>query len=538
MPNTTDYLNELINQKKKLAQNITAKGVTASENEKFNPLVDKVAQIEELRGEERTLDNIVDITDGSSISKVINYPDTVPSESVDIGVKVSSKNILDSTLWSTASSNKGLTIQYLPDEDCFVANGTITPTSSETSADIGIKSVNIPINNDKKYTLSAKYISGESEMSNLMFTCRDTLGSSGKQVISISPLLDKQNHTTTSVINATAIKDVRFYFYMGSTTPKTVTNYKFRIQLEESDTATTYTPYVPDLTATKVIRYGKNLFDMSLTLSTDYFDTGGGKLTVEEILENGYIVQGNKGASGKGDSVWTNGWFAPCAGNGQRNKVGCYVPAGVTITWSYDVTLLEKPHYPDDDYPYTFRTYNASYSSNSVQKPIKEYINLQLGVKKHIVVTDVNPRAGILCPQFTLNSNKLKIENIQLEIGNTDTNYNSFIKTEYTPAADGTVTGIKNLTPVTTLVTDGSIVISEVLKHISAKNHTTVLPSTGKNGITKVNQPIVDSNVDDNIAPENIKSGVQILGVDGTYEGTTDADYLYDETSQTVTIIG
>ena len=153
------------------------------------------------------------------------------------------KNLINSALWSTASSGKGLTIQYLPDEDCFVANGTITPTSSETSADIGIKSVNIPINKGKKYTLSVKYVSGESEMSNLHFVCRDALGSGGNQVIRINPALDKQDHTATSIVNATAIKDVRFYFYVGGTTSKTVTNYKFRIQLEESDVATDYEPY-------------------------------------------------------------------------------------------------------------------------------------------------------------------------------------------------------------------------------------------------------------------------------------------------------
>ena len=34
-----------------------------------------------------------------------------------------------------------------------------------------------------------------------------------------------------------------------------------------------------------------------------------------------------------------------------------------------------------------------------------------------------------------------------------------FSKTEYTPAEDGTVSEIKNLTPVTTLITDGSTVM-------------------------------------------------------------------------------
>lgn len=364
----------------------------------------------------------------NKLAETLYYPKNIVSETKDIQVQLSSKNILDPTLWSTASSGKGLTIQYLPDEDCFVANGTITPTSSETAADIGIKSVNIPINKGKKYTLSIKYVSGESEMSNLMFTCRDTLGSGGNQVISISPILDKQNHTTTNVINATAIKDVRFYFYMGGTTPKTVTNYKFRIQLEENPAATDYTSFVSDFSESKVYRYEKNLFDMRLLDPIGFYDLGSYKLTVDEVLDNGYIVQGNKGTTGKGDSSWGNGWFNPGGQHALKNKWGTYVPAGVPITWSYDVTLLEKPYYPDDDYSYTFRTVNRT--TNQIQKPIKENISLTLNEKKHITVTGVNPTSGILTPQFTLNSNKLKIENIQLEIGNTDTGYIPFYDNE------------------------------------------------------------------------------------------------------------
>lgn len=280
-------------------------------------------------------------------------------------------------------------------------------------------------------------------------------------------------------------------FYPTGTAGETYTI--SNIQLEIGSTATDYTSYVSDFSASKVYRYGKNLFDMSLILPTDYFDTGSNKLTVEEVLENGYIVQGKKGGSGKGDGVWSNGWFAPCTGNGQRNKLGCYVPAGATITWSYDVTLLEKPYYPDDNYQYTFRTYNASYSSGSTQKPDKDFIDLELGVKKHIKVTGVNRRAGILCPQFTLNSNKLKIENIQLEIGNTGTNYNSFIKTEYTPNSSGTIINIPNHYPITRLaVNNNSVVIGSatgVYKHI--------LPNEDKNCFIKVWQPIEEEAFND-----------------------------------------
>ena len=46
MSTTNDYLNELVNQKKQLAQNLATKGIEASEDEKFNTLVPKVLEIQ------------------------------------------------------------------------------------------------------------------------------------------------------------------------------------------------------------------------------------------------------------------------------------------------------------------------------------------------------------------------------------------------------------------------------------------------------------------------------------------------------------
>ena len=47
----------------------------------------------------------------------------------------------------------------------------------------------------------------------------------------------------------------------------------------------------------------------------------------------------------------------------------------------------------------------------------------------------------------------------------------------------------------------------------------TILPSSGKNAITQVNVDAVTSAIDNNIQAGNIKSGVTILEVTGTYEG-------------------
>lgn len=85
----------------------------------------------------------------------------------------------------------------------------------------------------------------------------------------------------------------------------------------------------------------------------------------------------------------------------------------------------------------------------------------------------------------------------------------------YTPTATGEVTGITTLYPTTTLLTADSTVFTD----ISGDVYKTIVPSNGKNGITKVFQPNVTSGIDSNIVPENIKKGITILGITGTYEG-------------------
>lgn len=51
-----------------------------------------------------------------------------------------------------------------------------------------------------------------------------------------------------------------------------------------------------------------------------------------------------------------------------------------------------------------------------------------------------------------------------------------------------------------------------------------IVPSDGKNGITRLTVEAVDSSIDENIKPENIKEGTNILGVDGQYRGIDTSD--------------
>lgn len=104
----------------------------------------------------------------------------------------------------------------------------------------------------------------------------------------------------------------------------------------------------------------------------------------------------------------------------------------------------------------------------------------------------------------------------QLELGSTATAYEPYQGQTYTPTVSGEVTGITNLYPVTTLLTNNAGVVFE---QITGGFYKEILPSTDKNGITKVYQPSVDNTIDSNIKPENIKKGVKILGILGTYDG-------------------
>lgn len=62
-----------------------------------------------------------------------------------------------------------------------------------------------------------------------------------------------------------------------------------------------------------------------------------------------------------------------------------------------------------------------------------------------------------------------------------------------------------------------------------------ITPDEGFNGLSKVVIPGVTNEIDSNILPENIKSGITILGVTGTYTGEKSTDNTSTETTQSNT---
>lgn len=89
-----------------------------------------------------------------------------------------------------------------------------------------------------------------------------------------------------------------------------------------------------------------------------------------------------------------------------------------------------------------------------------------------------------------------------------------------------TVLGGAEGTDIASAITAISAVAGDAKASLTTKTITattskqTVKPTTGYNGFSSVTVNAVTAAIDENIVAGNIKAGVTILGVEGTYDGT------------------
>lgn len=231
----------------------------------------------------------------------------------------------------------------------------------------------------------------------------------------------KSSNTLASFTNPFTVTqddlDSRLVFYGYQSTqpdygnPCTISN----IQIELGTTSTAYTPYVPDLTAVKVSRCGKNLFDKSIAYNNWTPSVGGYKML--------YL----------------------------------YVGKNSTVT----VSLLQKYNIGLEGYLY-IRCGKSDTSTKYwlYHSTVSELCN------KSVTVTSEDGYITIVATEPVYNNFK---DEIMVELGTTATDYEPYITpTDYTPTADGTVNGVTSLYPNTTLLTDtdGVIIDCEYYKDI------------------------------------------------------------------------
>lgn len=200
------------------------------------------------------------------------------------------------------------------------------------------------------------------------------------------------------------------------------------LQIEKGSVATEFTPYCgnpekppsPDnirpLIGAKgrVNSWGKNLFNYA----AQNVDICISNCLIVEKFENGAILKGND--TGTGVASYANGWFQPGVYLYENNAVSSLdLTAGDLVTISCDYTVLEKSH-PESQEPIGVYLYGVNnMTSQLIACP-------PIGVKTRVSRTYNITVNGKYYPVFTLNSNKVKIENIQVEYGDKATEYHPY----------------------------------------------------------------------------------------------------------------
>lgn len=590
MPNYTpsQVYDKYVALQKQLATNITNKGVTASQTELYDNLIDKVAQIENLKGEERTLENFTNVLSEPKSIVQLEYPEP--------------KNLFDINT----------TPQFTYSGATYTVSGTTITFKSNNIANNNFI-YSIPTEVGKTYTVSVSSIYWDSSSFGIFLSSTRTV--------------DKQDYgsITKSVLSRTftATSDT---LYIHGYLSYAAGDYTFtfdKLQVEKGSTATTYEPYPAPKTLNAKLG-SKNLLDPSVYASGSAFKgitytTNGdtitmtgtaeaslylnvlssntdAKLDIPEQLKNRKIRLFAYGNTSTVELVLYDEAGAFVAGihnyaTSATDTTGCSkwglrlrVTNGVTYNDTIKIMICEEGVEDSPAYtPYTsdFSTTtvtrcgknlfdidkaeltNAEIDGNGlkftgslggnidIKIPAGSYtLSFKRSVDGSIFLRNGKVTSGIIAQtgntatsitfaftgtvdgylRLSSFTQDLVLSDIQLELSSTVTTYEPYQGQTYTPSSSGEVTGITNLYPTTTLLTDNAGVVFE---EVTGQTYKEIVPSTDKNGIVKAYQPSVDSTIDSNITSDNIKKDVSILGVTGDYI----CNYTYDETTKELVLL-
>nr|DAE06062.1 MAG TPA: hypothetical protein [Siphoviridae sp. ctsxw88] len=354
----------------------------------------------------------------ASGENAVRIDDSSPIEH-EMSVKVSSKNLIPypySNFTKTTVVN-GITFTNNGD-------GTITANGTATSpAQIFLNSnKKLPVDCNLSYALSGCPQNG----GNNIYYC-DVLLYNGNTLV--KTVRDVGNGNIISPSSSVVWNTLSYKIYIE--TGITVENLVFKPQIELGATATEYTPYISDLTSVTLSEYGKNLIPATTVSKTS---------------------QGLTATSQSDGTIIING----------------------TCTGSYYLALDTLNVLKGEQF-----TVHSSVPSNVTEKEYQFYLSGRTtGLASLYAITQSGrtynpPISGEYACLFfaatgqTFNNFKLSY---QLELGAIKTTYESYKapKTN-TPQADGTVTGVKNIYPTTTLLsdTDGVVIDAEYNRDIN-----------------------------------------------------------------------
>ena len=150
---------------------------------------------------------------------------------------------------------------------------------------------------------------------------------------------------------------------------------------------------------------------------------------IVESTPSGCTVQGIDGGVATGSTAWSNGWVH------FDRASALYLTKGAVITLSADYTLLERHPSAIDKV-----TILLEYGSGATTLDIA---NAEIGVKYRISKTFVIPNDGeYKRTTFTTHSSKVKIENVQWEIGSTASDFVPYRENTFSVSTPNGLLGI------------------------------------------------------------------------------------------------
>lgn len=260
------------------------KAACGSDSVSNDPQYDVLANlIEEVNA---TKENVANAIKDRAFGEVVSIEDVSPFEH-EMTVKVANKNLFNPQYLKNKATVHGITYEYLPEEDCYLINGTHNTASSANSM-YSSQYFEIPLEVGESYTASVTYISGTISGDNgqVSFGHSDAAGTHSSW-FSVN-LLEKN---TSAKMVATKKYLVRFWLYASGGV--TFENYKFRVQFEKGDAATEYGPYLADPSTVTLTRYGADETDRLLDYSPNADGTVEG---VTSLYPTTTLITDTKGA--------------------------------------------------------------------------------------------------------------------------------------------------------------------------------------------------------------------------------------------------
>ncbi len=239
-------------------------------------------------------------------------------------------------------------------------------------------------------------------------------------------------------------------------------------QLEEGETATEYTPYISDLSAVKVSRYGKNLFDVGEigdyscygTSVYSYYIEGNniGTTPVSRSAMN-YVLRENTSYH---PGTYT---LSGCFTNNTTEKAN---PRLIFRLFDKDGNILTEHGVIDDC------NYNTHYKGHhKIIYNTAGRFSYTLTVPNTVAYWQLGFAFGVDASSYSGNAEgNIEYSNIQLETGSTATEYVPYAGTQTVTAnPDGTVEGLTSVAPNMTLLSDTPGVIMDVTYNADTKTY-------------------------------------------------------------------